>query len=149
VIAVNSTAALCQARAVLTLLLLFSAVACNDLPPPAETPPTENMPMTQPPLDQAVTEPVEQLAIDDLTQRLDVTPSSIEVVSAQAVTWSDGSLGCPEPDRMYTQALVEGFQVVLSVNGEAFHYHAGDNGKPFLCPEGRRRVPIGAGRAAY
>jgi hypothetical protein len=107
------------------------------------------MPMTQPPLDQAVTSPVEKLAVDDLAQRLDVAPSSIEVVSAQAVTWPDGSLGCPEPDRMYTQALVDGFQIVLSADGEAFHYHASNDGEPFLCPEARRRVPVGTGRASY
>ena len=30
------------------------------------------------------------------------------IVRAESVVWNDGSLGCPEPGMMYTQALVNG-----------------------------------------
>lgn len=138
-----------QVRILSTVVMLLSLIACNDAPPPAETPPTENMPITQPPPDQADTGPLERLAVADLSQRLDIPPERVRVVSAQAVTWSDGSLGCPRSDGVYTQALVEGFQIVLVADGEEHHYHAGPERRPFPCPEERRQAPIGPGRARY
>ena len=60
----------------------------------------------------------------------------IQVITAEAVTWSDGSLGCPEEGQMYTQALVPGYRVVLDVAGEELAYHASDAGdfKPCANP---------------
>jgi hypothetical protein len=52
----------------------------------------------------------------------------VEVVRAEAVTWNDGSLGCPEPDVMYTQALVDGYHVVLEADGTELDYRATANG---------------------
>lgn len=75
---------------------------------------------------------VTQRAKEDLAKRLNVDPASIKVVSEKEVTWNDGSMGCPQPEMMYTQALVEGSQVVLA-SGKNYEYHAGSNGKPFLC----------------
>ncbi|HLU52332.1 MAG TPA: hypothetical protein VK011_01945 [Acidimicrobiia bacterium] len=78
-------------------------------------------------------EEVVEAAITDLAGRLGVGPGEIEVVSVETVTWSDGSLGCPEPGKMYTQALVDGHRVVLSHEGTDYDYHAGEDGDPFLC----------------
>ncbi|MFW6339520.1 MAG: hypothetical protein ACOC0Q_01485 [Wenzhouxiangella sp.] len=105
--------------------------------------------MTRPLPDQAATGPAERLAVADLAERLGIDAERIEVVSAQAVTWPDGALGCPAPDGVYTQALVEGFQIVLAAEGEEFHYHAGSDAQPFRCPEERRRAPIGPGRVRH
>ncbi|HUG75656.1 MAG TPA: hypothetical protein VMM81_08330 [Acidimicrobiia bacterium] len=69
----------------------------------------------------------------DLAVRLDVEELSIEVISSQAVTWRDGSLGCPQPGMMYTQALVEGSRVVLEHDERFYDYHAGVDDDPFLC----------------
>ena len=59
-----------------------------------------------------------------------------DVVSAQAVTWNDGSLGCPEPGQAYTQAVVEGYQVVLEVGGERYDYRVGTGATIKLCDGG-------------
>lgn len=72
-------------------------------------------------------------AVADLAQRLGVTPEEVTVAASEAVTWRDGSLGCAEPDMMYTQALVEGTRIVLEVAGERYEYHAGGNRPAFLC----------------
>ena len=56
-------------------------------------------------------------------------PSDPEVVSAEAVTWNDGSLGCPEAGQAYTQALVEGYQVILEVDGERYDYRVGSGAR--------------------
>lgn len=63
-------------------------------------------------------------------------PSVPEVVSADAVTWNDGSLGCPEAGQAYTQALVEGYQVILDVDGERYDYRVGSGPDVKLCEGG-------------
>jgi hypothetical protein len=68
-----------------------------------------------------------------------LSASDIEVVQAEQVTWPDGSLGCPEPDQMYTQALVEGYQVVLDAGGEELDYRVGSGGSFRLCEGGGPR----------
>lgn len=62
-----------------------------------------------------------------------VDRSEIEVVLAEAVTWSDGSIGCPEEGMMYTQALVPGYRVVLDIAGERLAFHAARDGEFSPC----------------
>jgi hypothetical protein len=71
--------------------------------------------------------------IADLIQKLGVERSAIRVVQAEAVVWRDGSLGCPQPGRFYTQALVDGYKVVLEANNVTYDYHASNSGNFFLC----------------
>ena len=78
----------------------------------------------------------------DAVSRLRVDPGTVEVVSARQVTWSDGSLGCPEDGVMYTQALVRGFRVIVRAGGQEFDYHAAANGHFALCPPGRAIEPV-------
>ena len=73
-------------------------------------------------------------AIKDLARRLDIDEGQIEVVRAEAVTWPDGSMGCPKEGESYTQAFVDGSQVVLRVDDRMYDYHAGEDGSLFLCP---------------
>jgi hypothetical protein len=68
----------------------------------------------------------------DLVQRLSVATDQIEVVKVEAVMWRDGSLGCPKPGMNYTQAIVPGFQIILSAGGQEYDYHA-DQEQVFLC----------------
>jgi hypothetical protein len=81
-------------------------------------------------------------AIRDAGARLNVDPSAIETVSAVAVTWSDGSLGCPVEGMQYTQALVPGYRVTLRAAGRQLDYHAAANGHAVLCPPERAIEPI-------
>lgn len=59
--------------------------------------------------------------------------ADVEVVKAEAITWNDGALGCPQPDVMYTQALVPGYQVIFGIGGKTFDYHLADSGFFVLC----------------
>ena len=61
------------------------------------------------------------------------------VIRAEAVTWSDGALGCPEPGGMYTQALVDGYQVVIEVDGQEYDYRVGHGTDVRLC----EKPPLG------
>lgn len=78
-------------------------------------------------------EEVVQDAIRDLAARLVVAEADIEVIEVRDVQWPDGALGCPEEGKMYTQAVVDGTQVILGADGRVYDYHAGDDGEPFLC----------------
>ena len=102
---------------------------------PAENvaPSMTNPEVTQGIVPSQVVTSVTDLAKEDLAKRLNISTGEISVVSEKEITWNDGSLGCPQPDMMYTQALVEGSQVVLSAKNNSYDYHAGPNDKPFLC----------------
>lgn len=76
---------------------------------------------------------VVEAATVDLVKRISINPDDVTVVVAQEKTWNDGSLGCPEPGMVYTQALVDGYSVLLEVDGRLYPYHAGSDGVPFLC----------------
>ena len=86
-------------------------------------------------------------AIADLGTRLGVSQSEIDIVSVRAVTWPDGSIGCPQPGMSYTQALVSGVLVVLQVDGIDYEYHSGDAGGLFYCATPTPPVPDGSGDA--
>ncbi|MCW5849829.1 MAG: hypothetical protein KIT87_07075 [Anaerolineae bacterium] len=85
------------------------------------------------------------LAKADLQGRLKtLKEEDIRVLMAVEMTWNDGSLGCPEPGMMYTQALVPGYRIVLESGGVQYDYHGAKTGKPRLCQPstGRLRGPI-------
>lgn len=56
-----------------------------------------------------------------------------ELVSAEAVTFSDGSLGCASPGQSYTQAQVDGMRVVVTADGKSYDYRFGTGDEPTLC----------------
>ena len=56
------------------------------------------------------------------------------IVRAESVVWNDGSLGCPEPGMMYTQALVNGYWVVIDAAGQNYDFRVGNRGSFILCP---------------
>jgi hypothetical protein len=74
-----------------------------------------------------------EAAIADAAVRFDVDAEEIAVAGALRVVWSDGSLGCPQDDMMYTQALVDGYQLTLEVDGRRVDYHGAEGQPPFLC----------------
>lgn len=55
------------------------------------------------------------------------------LVSATAVTWNSGALGCPQPGMSYTQATVDGMQVIVDVDGTPYDYRFGNGNSPMLC----------------
>lgn len=83
-------------------------------------------------------------AIADLATRLGVSAGDVVLVSEEAVTWRDGSLGCPEKDMMYTQALVDGHLIVLKVTETQYRYHSGNGRPPFYCEKPVDPAPTSA-----
>lgn len=83
---------------------------------------------TGPVSDDVINSDMVQTAISDLAERESVEADQVVVAGHRAVTWSDGSIGCPKEGMMYTQALVPGQQLILEVDGQLFSYHSADRG---------------------
>jgi hypothetical protein len=62
---------------------------------------------------------------------------TVRLAVAEAVTWSDGSLGCGKPGMNYTMALVPGYRIVYAVktgrSEREYAYHAGRRGYFVYC----------------
>ena len=76
------------------------------------------------------------LAVADLSARVAVPHDEIEVVRAEATTWSDTSLGCPQPGMRYPQIPQDGARIHLKVGNQIYRYHTGGHrSEPFLCEQ--------------
>lgn len=113
----------------------------SDKPALAPTP-TEATVTTSPSDDTIANSSMVQSAIADLRERLNIDPSTIEVLQVEDVTWRDGSIGCPSPGMNYTQALVDGTRILLQVEFVTYSYHSAESGEPFYCPADRAMPPI-------
>ncbi|MGX5772465.1 hypothetical protein ACWKWN_17105 [Microbacterium trichothecenolyticum] len=128
-------------------VLLVALTACSGGPVTEPTPfsPTPAQPTpTRTPFETTPRSPIaptgEPVAVPparwdaivaDLAER-GVT-STPELVSAHAVTWNNGALGCPSPGVSYTQALVDGMRIVVEVDGTIYDYRFGTTNTPKLC----------------
>ena len=85
--------------------------------------------------------PLVRQALEDAARRTGHDPTSLQVVSSEAVTWPDASIGCPRPGMQYAQVLVPGFRIRIQASTELLEYHAGRGGSPFHCPAGQVTEP--------
>jgi hypothetical protein len=83
-------------------------------------------------------------ALQDAAQRTRLDAARLRVALAEAVTWPDGALGCPEPGRQYAQALVSGYRIRIVAGSETLEYHSSQRGQPFFCPASRIQPPAAA-----
>jgi hypothetical protein len=128
------------ATALAGVLLPLAALACSYASATASAPspsaPTGGM-NTAATLEQAVS-----MARTDAAARFGVDAQALQLISASRVTWRDGSLGCPQPDRVYTQALVPGYRIRLALPTQTLDYHASARGALVLCPKARALEPL-------
>lgn len=94
-------------------------------------------PETAPPSDAPMTGEVPGRVLDavraELAALIGSDPSAATIVAAEAVEWPDGSLGCPEPGMMYTQAIVPGYHVVFELDGARYDFRVAESGVIRLC----------------
>lgn len=76
-----------------------------------------------------------RIAVEDAARRTGADAAEVTVVAAEKVTWPDGAIGCPEPGQMYTMALVEGYRIVLEVDGAELAYHGAGDSPPAYCAD--------------
>ncbi|MEO1201539.1 MAG: hypothetical protein AAFX10_02450 [Pseudomonadota bacterium] len=110
-------------------LELRRQLQADQIPDPARLPAPD---------DAAVTGEVPQEMIDailgDMVAQTGAERAALAVVQSEAKQWSSGALGCPEPGQMYTQAIVDGYKVVITYNGDRYDYRATTDGYFKLCP---------------
>ncbi len=121
--------------AVVTALVSFAGCAAPEEPltPSPTRPPFHTMPPLNP-SGSPMTPSAEQLSAirDDLAGR-GIT-GDVAVIMAVSITWNNGSWGCPEPGKLYTQALVPGLKIVVAVADVRYDYRFGSGPTPRLCP---------------
>ncbi len=79
---------------------------------------------------------IADIAISNLLNNSNgITPPMISVTDFQAQDFSDTSLGCPQPDQMYSQVITPGYQVVLEAQGKEYDYRLTDEKNVILCEQ--------------
>ena len=116
--------------------------AANDQPTPRGiAPPTRipyvatanSAPAGEPLAMAQIPREVRRAVVADAAKRFKVAASAVVLTHAEQVTWSDGSLGCPEPGRVYAQMLVGGFRVVAKTSGGELTYNTDARGTVKSC----------------
>lgn len=135
------------------LLLALAVVACGssvdsvrpaDTDTPSSETAAENSPLSPPgtplsdrsgqersPVATPSEAPAEVVAAakERLASELDTSTEVVEIIAIEPVEWSDASLGCPEPGKMYAQVITPGYRVLLQVEGEQFEVHTDREGR--------------------
>lgn len=117
----------------LTLLLLVTACAAPSGESNGEETPSTTADDTRGIPRGATPDAVYESIIADLADRTGADPADFVIVRDEEATWNDGSLGCPKPGEVYTQAPVTGYWVVLSVNERQYDYRAHGSGTFVYC----------------
>lgn len=68
-------------------------------------------------------------AIREAAKVASVAEATVRIEGVEPVQWRSGALGCPEPGMLYTQALVPGYRVRLSVGGQIVSYNTDATGR--------------------
>jgi len=69
-------------------------------------------------LPQSVIDPV----VAEVAKLAGVPADQVTVISAEEVTFPDGSLGCPQPGMVYTQSVVDGYKIVAEAGGKTYDF---------------------------
>lgn len=109
--------------------------------PPETAPPTPPVVETFPPFDTVVPVELMEQLVDEAAALAGVRLGDVQIVRAEAVTWSDATLGCPEEGEGGAQVLTDGYWVVLEAGGQEYDFRAAESGPPRLCPEGQGEPP--------
>ncbi len=69
------------------------------------------------------------LSKNDLAQKIGLPETNIRLVSVDATSFGDTSLGVSEPGGIYAQVITPGFIIVLNANGKDYEYHSDMNNR--------------------
>jgi hypothetical protein len=129
-----------QAQSTETRVVRETPAGGTDVPTPTAKSQREEATMTPVPIPEATeveplagAEQAVRLAQEDLAQRLGLAAKAIQLVSVEAVEWSDTSLGCPQPGMVYAQVITPGFRVVLEAKRKRYEYHTDTGQCVVLC----------------
>jgi hypothetical protein len=130
-------------KSIFALLLMISFLsACAQATPSTVYPPPGSLPATpttiytypgptevaQPTPATAASTAAEQAAIQALSDKYKISSDQIKIVSIEPVTWSNGCLDVVIPGVLCTDALVDGYRIILDVNGQQYEFHTNLDG---------------------
>ena len=75
-----------------------------------------------------------------LATELDLSTRRVQLVDMLPVTWTDTSLGCPQPEQTYTETTIQGYHIVVTVADELYIYHS-DSNTVYPCPLEQSIIP--------
>ena len=100
---------------------------------PAATPQESETQATPAPAEPS---PASQVGMDEMLEAVarhfGITPedeSTITVESWEAVSWADGSMGCPKAGFAYAQAIIPGYRIVLNHKDQKVSVHTDETGR--------------------
>jgi outer membrane lipoprotein-sorting protein len=67
----------------------------------------------------------------DLSKRVGVPASRLQIVETTTRTWANGCLGLAQPDEMCSQAMVPGWRVVITDGSRQWVYRTDRSGRTF------------------
>ena len=73
-------------------------------------------------------ESVSQAVIQEVSCMTNIDSNKLQIISYSQQTWPDGCLGLPNPGEVCTQALVEGWRVVVGNGDKEWIYRTNTNG---------------------
>jgi hypothetical protein len=104
-------------------------------PPPASATPMPDASSTPSPGPQLM--PPVEAALREASFYLGMPRDRLRLERVESRTWSDGSLGCPQPGRLYPQVITPGYLVVISGAGQRLEYHTNERDSVVLCASSR------------
>jgi hypothetical protein len=66
------------------------------------------------------------MAREDLANRLNIQPASIQIIVLEKVVWPDTCLGAPKQSNCGVKVDVPGYKVIFQVLGQNYEYHTGE-----------------------
>lgn len=94
-----------------------------------------------------VTQEIPQSILDsvlrDTEMRTGTPIENITVQQVEFVNWNDSSLGCPRPNRAYSQVITPGYRVELQAQDTSYIYHTNTDKTIILCfQDGFPVIPV-------
>lgn len=127
----------------LILAVLLSACAPTPTQPPeiratAYPNPSYPNPSYPNPTDDSAADltPAQRAALTLLSQTLNLPVDQLTLLSTEAVTWSNGCLDVERPGTMCTQAVVEGYRIMIEANGREYEVRTNETGSMAVLASG-------------
>jgi hypothetical protein len=115
----------------LTIVLAACAPAATPTRAPAQTPATTPQGPTKAPA-TAVPDYSKAPAVENnrllLARQLHIDPTTIQVISAEKVEWSDSCLGLGLPTESCAAVITPGYKITFSVEGQEYVIHTDEGG---------------------
>ena len=85
---------------------------------------------------QSLPQSVIRAIVKDLSRRQGIPENKFKLVSYSQRTWRNGCLGVTKPDELCTQALVDGWKVIVTDGNQKWVYHTNINGNSLRLASG-------------